>query len=270
MVGSPGETISEERKRGDRLHREGFEDAGGERRDLAGEPEDLGRTKSENPSSIWTWPGVRDLQRTPGVTWGAFYQEDFGTEYLKPTRLLHNLPDLGSRFVQGNPLFNDDGFYAGPLEKRTPQMMLSGRQNGDFTTLAAAAWPPQLCKEIAERCFAFVALPTDGSIPSGGAFGLPPMPGELSQGAVSDGTRGAAPRLGFEKGPAESVDSVDTLPVAQVPTSLGETGGGGNVSDVTQASRGKKAGFRRKITAEEVRMVRKGRAEYLDGLRGVG
>ena len=51
-------------------------------------PEDLGRTRTEKPASIWRWPGIKSLLRYRDVFWGACYQQDFGTDYLKPTRFL--------------------------------------------------------------------------------------------------------------------------------------------------------------------------------------
>ena len=58
-------------------------------------PEGLGRTRTEKPSSIWRWPCIKKLLGYVGVHWGACYQQDFGTDYLKPTRLLLNF--LGPR-----------------------------------------------------------------------------------------------------------------------------------------------------------------------------
>ena len=71
-------------------------------------PEDLGAVKSgENqgnrPSSMWQWLDFDTLLKKEGITTAAFYQQDFGTEYLKPTRLLLcKFGKLPSFFLQGN------------------------------------------------------------------------------------------------------------------------------------------------------------------------
>ena len=67
---------------------------------------------------------MRDLLKIEGVRWGACYQEDFGTPYLKPTRLLLNLPQLDTLIVEGAATFDRAGFYTGPLQPRTPRQIL--------------------------------------------------------------------------------------------------------------------------------------------------
>ena len=56
-------------------------------------PEDLGAVQQGNlygqrPASMWQWPTFFELLEQSGWETVAFYQADFGTEYLKPTRLL--------------------------------------------------------------------------------------------------------------------------------------------------------------------------------------
>eukprot|EP00435_Cladocopium_sp_Y103_P016023 s1212_g4.t1 len=88
-------------------------------------PEDLGAIKSGEhmgvrPASMWQWQQFDELLQLPHVKTVAFYQQDFGTDYLKPTRLLlGHFPASHTAFCAGVPLFDDQGFYAGPLEGRT-------------------------------------------------------------------------------------------------------------------------------------------------------
>ena len=56
-------------------------------------PEDLGAIKSgpnsgRRPGSMWQFEQFLEILQHERVTTAAFYQEDFGTDYLKPTRLL--------------------------------------------------------------------------------------------------------------------------------------------------------------------------------------
>ena len=56
-------------------------------------PEDLGAIESGEhrgvrPASMWQWDAFQTLLQQQFVETIAFYQQDFGTEYLKPTRLL--------------------------------------------------------------------------------------------------------------------------------------------------------------------------------------
>ena len=88
-------------------------------------PEDLGAVKhgehrGVRPASMWQWEQFQQLLRHQQVATVAFYQQDFGTEYLKPTRLmLGNLEARHDSFYQGPPHFNDQGFYEGPLQQRS-------------------------------------------------------------------------------------------------------------------------------------------------------
>ena len=56
-------------------------------------PEDLGALKSGEhrgirPASMWQWEEFERLLEHEGIETVAFYKQDFGTQYLKPTRLL--------------------------------------------------------------------------------------------------------------------------------------------------------------------------------------
>ena len=49
----------------------------------------------------------------------------------------------------GLPQFDEDGFYTGPLPRKTGVNI--GQQHGQSKTAAAAEWPPLLCQWVAEK-----------------------------------------------------------------------------------------------------------------------
>ena len=85
-------------------------------------PEDLGViTKGEwtgtRPSSIFQWPEFDEVVSVPGVVTGGIRQADFGTPYVKPTRLILKAGrGLSLRnFFPGKPIFSSKGLYLGPI-----------------------------------------------------------------------------------------------------------------------------------------------------------
>lgn len=120
------------------------------------QPEDLGAVKrprvpGHQPASMWQFSQHEELARLPGVQTVALAQQDFGTENVKPTRLLLKLPGpLHPKMFEGPPQFDEQGFYMGPLPKMTGPPLI-GRQDGQFRTAAAASWPPALCEWVAEQ-----------------------------------------------------------------------------------------------------------------------
>ena len=77
-------------------------------------------------------------------------QCDFGTAYVKPTRILYKLGSLEQRGFPGAPSFSADGAYQGPIPRTTAQVSLV-RRPGDtgFMTTGTAAWPPDMCQWLA-------------------------------------------------------------------------------------------------------------------------
>ena len=118
-------------------------------------PEDLGAVKhgehrGVRPASMWQWEQFEQLLRHQQVATVAFYQQDFGTEYLKPTRLmLGNLEARHDSFCQGPPHFNDQGFYEGPLQQRESATRLVGTSSTGFATTGTEQWPSEMCRWIA-------------------------------------------------------------------------------------------------------------------------
>eukprot|EP00435_Cladocopium_sp_Y103_P066411 s288_g28.t1 len=109
-------------------------------------PEDLGAVKSgENrgirPASMWQWPEFETLVQLDQVSTVAFYQQDFGTDYLKPTRLLlGNLRKAHDSFHWGVPTFDDQG---------AATRQLVGSTGSSFATTGSEQWP----SNMRGRCF---------------------------------------------------------------------------------------------------------------------
>ena len=76
----------------------------------------------------------------------AIHQKDFGTPYLKPTGFLMTLEGSADFGELGWPVLDDVGNYVGPLAWRPAPRMKLGKAN----TAPTAAYPPALCKKIAD------------------------------------------------------------------------------------------------------------------------
>ena len=114
------------------------------------QPEDLGkpgydRIPGHQPASMWQFPQFWELLEDPDAKTVVFPQSAFGTPSVKPTRFVMKLDaELHPSMRVGPPLHDANGYYVGPLEKLTG-VPLIGKQNGQFRTAQAAAWPPKLC-----------------------------------------------------------------------------------------------------------------------------
>ena len=124
-------------------------------------PEDLGivasgEFKGVHPASFWQEPQLDEILRIPEVCTGALHQADFGAPYLKPTRiLLKGRPSNTGNFFLGKPDFDNAGNYLGPLPRRNARAeglttLARKSTSEDFRTSGTAAWPPALCKWIAQ------------------------------------------------------------------------------------------------------------------------
>jgi hypothetical protein len=139
-------------------------------------PEDLGavtngRWKGVRPGSIFHWPQFEEVLEVPGVVTGGIRQSDFGTDYIKPTRLILRLTSQQLRdFFPGRPQFSTDGFYLGPIPKSQARVTLAKTARGEpFRTTGTAAWPIQLCEELATMAGESMkdqaeTLPNDGTM----------------------------------------------------------------------------------------------------------
>ena len=120
-------------------------------------PEDLGAItsgdwKGTRPASIFQWQQFEELLQADGVVTAGIRQSDFGTPYVKPTRLIFRFPGteetLPSLFL-GPPSFDDSGYYTGPIPRTLGKIGLAKQsRNEAFRTTTTAAWPKKLCQEL--------------------------------------------------------------------------------------------------------------------------
>ena len=147
---------------------------------ILGHPEDLGVVRAasppQHPGSIWHFNAIKTLLDFPDVQWGALAQSDFGTPYLKPTRLLGRLPLLEEIIFVGSPSFDSSGKYLGPLPpgREGTTMKVSRDSSGAFRTAVTAAWPPALCEALAVRIVESFAKRGNKVLKMGGPLGDPP------------------------------------------------------------------------------------------------
>lgn len=121
-------------------------------------PEDLGAVTSGEwtgirPASIFQFPRMQAIMSNSSVLTGALRQQDYGTPYIKPTRLVLRLNDktaVDDRIFLGLPSFDDGGYYLGPLPytKSTHGLAKTADETG-FRTTGTAAWPEDLCESVA-------------------------------------------------------------------------------------------------------------------------
>ena len=80
----------------------------------------------------------------------VFHQADFGTPYPKPTRLLLATKQPPLDFMHsGLPVFDNDGFYKGPLPRHATAGRMAKRDGAPFATTGTEQWPSAFCKWIA-------------------------------------------------------------------------------------------------------------------------
>ena len=121
-------------------------------------PEDLGRTRSgHTPASIWQLEGAQRLFSHERVFTFAVYQCKYLAKSPKPTRFMTTIPAAKTMPFSGPPKFDKDGRYAGPLSRycghKDHEALVGMSSSGHWKTTPAAAYPPLLCKQIAEWAF---------------------------------------------------------------------------------------------------------------------
>lgn len=149
-------------------------------------PEDLGKVFkgrcSGTPASIWQSEECDSLLQA-GWWCGAYKQRDFGAPTDKPSRSMANSMAFKGMAPHAMPVFNNDGSYAGPVEKslvrQTVSLMRTSSDTGPFRTAAAAAYPSEMCKLIVACLFKARASWKPLETPSGGDF--------LASGGLSGG-----------------------------------------------------------------------------------
>ena len=116
-------------------------------------PEDLGVVDEGHPGSIWQWREVLDLIPKCKASCVAIHQCKFGAITPKPTRLLTNLKVSDARCYFSLPRFDKHGFYKGPLPRKCGHRhshTLIGKTGTRWNTSPSAAYPPQMCKFLAD------------------------------------------------------------------------------------------------------------------------
>ena len=137
------------------------------------QPEALGtssydRIPGHSPASMWQFHAFEAILAMSGVQTVAFSQMDFGTASPKPTRFLMRLfVPLHPGMRLGKPQFDQQGYYAGPLERRSGASLI-GTKDGKFKTAASAARPPALCQWVAHSII--VSFQRIGDDVKGGTF----------------------------------------------------------------------------------------------------
>lgn len=131
-------------------------------------PEDLGAVtngphKGIRPASVFQWEEFHKVVDIEGVVTGGIRQTDFGEDYLKPTRLILRLPAGNLRnFYEGKPTYDDDGRYLGPIPKGQATRTLAKTSKFEpFRTTGTAAWPLELCEELAALATASIRILRD-------------------------------------------------------------------------------------------------------------
>ena len=150
-------------------------------------PENLGRVQAGPytnciPASIWQWPEHDECVKA-GASSVGLRQLDFGTSYVKPTRLIIKVTGpLPSTFFQGLPTFAENGDYVGPIP-RTQGTTTLVRRPGDsaFRTTGTAAWPEDLCKTLCGLLQASILVGVPSTLQESPAqeiptFSFPPCP----------------------------------------------------------------------------------------------
>ena len=123
-------------------------------------PEDLGALTSgphrgTRPGSIWQWNELPLLRALSGVREFGLLQSDFGTPFLKPTRILLKGNPAEAVLFEGAPVFDQLGKYCGPIPKHSTDFskfksLAKAAGETGFRTTGTAAWPPPMCEWMAE------------------------------------------------------------------------------------------------------------------------
>ena len=119
-------------------------------------PEDLGALQhgpyeGQRPASMWQSKQFEALLQTGQIDTVAFYQQDFGAEYLRPTRLMLRGFTMHEKFRTGKPQFDEQGFYQGSSQKRSASQQLIGQSNSQFNTMGSEQWPSEFCRWVAQQ-----------------------------------------------------------------------------------------------------------------------
>ena len=118
-------------------------------------PEDLGKTLSgDKPASVWQLEEMRQFVESGKAFTFAIFQCHFGAQSPKPTRFVTTFPLAETFPWQGWPEFDEDRNYLGPLPAACSHQFhvkkLIGKEKGKWKTADSAAYPPPLCRWLAQ------------------------------------------------------------------------------------------------------------------------
>ena len=107
----------------------------------------------DGANSLWTHTGFY----LATVFTFAVYQCKYLAKSPKPTRFMTSIPAAKTMPFSGPPRFGKDDRYAGPLPRycghKDHDALVGMSSTGQWKTTPAAAYPPLLCKQIAEWAF---------------------------------------------------------------------------------------------------------------------
>jgi hypothetical protein len=118
-------------------------------------PEDLGKTDTGVPASLWQMQEFMKNLAKKNMKTFALFQCEFGAKTPKPTRFLSDLDHFKGSIYEGVPEFDREWKYKGPLPGGCPHPgqhdTLTGTDHeGKWKTAPAAQYPRQLCAFLAE------------------------------------------------------------------------------------------------------------------------
>ena len=114
-----------------------------------------GPRQRHRPATVWQWPQHGELV-TLGLRSVCLLQSSFGVGYHKPTRLLLktslSMPDF---VFEGLPVFDDQGYYTGPLPKLATTSPATTRHM--VASKATDPWPAKMSEWLAQLALATCA-----------------------------------------------------------------------------------------------------------------
>ena len=170
----------------------------------------------------------------------AGHQCQFGVDYPKPTRLLGNFAGVNRFGSPGWPVFDANDYYTGPLSRSCGHQhrakTIGSNADGTFHTSPTAAYPPEMCRFIAEITFAAWCKRLTSGAPlrmgSGASAGAPPPhtppPGPP---APPSARRGALRNRTLDSADAPSARSTPSGPRGAAPAHTHQRQTAGTVLD---------------------------------------
>ena len=121
-------------------------------------PEQLGIAAGMIPASIWNFKEFLMLEEFDCLRQAAIFQCQFGAPTSKPTRLATSAVQAFEQSpfatLLGKHQLDATGAYLGPLPRQCPhgthqQKLIGKSQTGEWNTAPSAAYPSEMCKQIA-------------------------------------------------------------------------------------------------------------------------